>query len=84
MALKAFNSFILSEKIELSNKSETGMIMGITQGNPYKKKKIVSVGNDCKDLKEGQIIYFPKSLGMELPNGNLVVKAEAIVAVEED
>lgn len=82
MTQKAANSFILVEKIEMGNKSETGMIMNISSNNNFYKGKIVSIGEKVERLKEGETIYFHKATGMEIPGGLISVKEENVVAIE--
>lgn len=79
MTLKALNGFAIVEPIT-ENKSSTGMIMGSTNSEVIKGKIITVAENDKANV--GDTVYFHKGASASLPDGNISVKVEHLVAIE--
>jgi|TARA_R110000796_G_scaffold204020_1_gene320213 co-chaperonin GroES (HSP10) len=78
--MKAVGSFIIIKDEEVIQKNELGLIMTEQSDNNirYVVGEVVTVGEDVKEVKSGQFVYFDKISGSELR-----VKGQKYKAIRE-
>ena len=85
--MQAINDYVIVDKIKEEPKKISGLILTdeTDQDNRYKKANIISVGNEVKIVKEGDIIFYDKHAGHDIGyNDELyrVIRMRDIVLVE--
>ena len=85
--MQAINDYVIVDKIKEGPKKVSGLILTdeTDTDNRYKKANIISVGNEVKIVKEGDIIFYDKHAGHDIGyNDELyrVIQARDIVLVE--
>ena len=85
--MQAINDYVIVDKIKEEPKKVSGLILTdeTDTDNRYKKANIISVGNEVKIVKEGDIIFYDKHAGHDIGyNDELyrVIRARDIVLVE--
>ena len=85
--MKAINDYVIVDKIKEEPKKIGGLILTdkTDEDNRYKKANIISVGNEVKIVKEGDIIFYDKHAGHDIGyNDELykVIRMRDIVLVE--
>lgn len=81
--MKAFGNKVLINP-EIYDKSPGGIIipqMGLTSMAPT-KGTVVSVGPLCEELKEGDMVLFPRGTGLDIKDPE--TNAEYLIMREED
>ena len=85
--MQAINDYVIVDKIKQEPKKDSGLILTdeTDKDNRYKKANIISVGNEVKIVKEGDIIFYDKHAGHDIGyNDELyrVIRSRDIVLVE--
>ena len=85
--MKAVNDYVIVDIIKEGPKKVGGFILtdNTDETNRYKKANIISVGNEVKIVKEGDIIFYDKHAGHDIGyNDELyrVIRSRDIVLVE--
>ena len=85
--MKAINDYVIVNKVNEGPKKVGGLILTdkTDTDNRYKKANIISVGNEVKIVKEGDIIFYDKYAGHDIGyNDELyrVIRSRDIVLVE--
>ena len=85
--MKAINDYVIVDKIKEEPKKIGGLILTdkTDEDNRYKKANIISVGNEVKIVKEGDIIFYDKHAGHDIGYNNelyRVIRSRDIVLVE--
>ena len=85
--MKAINDYVIVDKPKEGPKKVGGLILTdeIDETNRYKKANIISVGNEVKIVKEGDVIFYDKHAGHDIGyNDELyrVIRMRDIVLVE--
>jgi chaperonin GroES len=84
MKLKAYGKRILIEVSAPETVTESGIIIPGKKDEPSNKGIVVSVGDDIKDIKATDLIYFNKFTGAEIEYNKfkyLSIKGEDVHAV---
>lgn len=82
--LKPLADRIVVEKVEAEKKTSGGIIIPEQISEKPAIGKVLSIGKDVKELKEGDTVYFGKYAGSEVKvdeKSLLVLKEEEILAV---
>ena len=85
--MKAINDYVIVDIIKKGAKKVGGFILtdDTDKDNRYKKANIISVGNEVKIVKEGDVIFYDKHAGHDIGyNDELyrVIRSRDIVLVE--
>ena len=85
--MQAINDYVIVDKIKEEPKKVSGLLLTdeTDQDNRYKKANIISVGNEVKIVKKGDIIFYDKYAGHDIGyNDELygVIRMRDIVLVE--
>ena len=85
--MQAINDYVIVDKIKEGPKKVGGFILtdDTDETNRYRKANIISVGNEVKIVKEGDIIFYDKHAGHDIGyNEELyrVIRSRDIVLVE--
>ena len=85
--MQAINDYVIVDKIKEEPKKVSGLILtdNTDTDNRYKKANIISVGNEVKIVKEGDIIFYDKHAGHDIGYNNelyRVIRSRDIVLVE--
>ena len=85
--MKAINDYVIVDIIKKRPKKVGGFILtdDTDKDNRYKKANIISVGNEVKIVKEGDVIFYDKHAGHDIGyNDELyrVIRSRDIVLVE--
>ena len=85
--MKAINDYVIVDIIKKGPKKVGGFILtdDTDKDNRYKKANIISVGNEVKIVKEGDVIFYDKHAGYDIGyNDELyrVIRSRDIVLVE--
>lgn len=69
--MKAIGSHIILRKVKEEIKSKSGLIVTDAHDSKirYKMAEVISVGDDVKDLKEGDQIYYDSAAESEIRIG---------------
>ena len=85
--MQAINDYVIVDKIKEEPKKISGLILTdeTDADNRYKKANIISVGNEVKIVKEGDIIYYDGVAGHDIAYNDTmyrVIRSRDIVLVE--
>ena len=85
--MQAINDYVIVDKIKEEPKKVSGLILtdDTDADNRYKKANIISVGNEVKIVKEGDIVFYDKYAGHDIGYGDemyRVIRMRDIVLVE--
>ena len=85
--MQAVNDFVIIDIVKDGPKKVGGFILTdeTDETNRYKKANIISVGNEVKIVKEGDVIFYDKHAGHDIGyNDELyrVIRSRDIVLVE--
>ena len=85
--MQAINDYVIVDIIKEEPKKVSGLILTdeTDESNRYKKANIISIGNEVKVVKKGDVIFYDKHAGHDIGyNDELyrVIRARDIVLVE--
>ena len=85
--MQAVNDYVIIDKVKEEPKKISGLILTdkTDKDNRYKKANIISIGNEVKVVKKGDVIFYDKHAGHDIGyNDELyrVIRARDIVLVE--
>ena len=85
--MRAVNYYLIVDKIKEKPKEEKGFFISETQKSDirYLKGKIISAGNEVKEIKENDIVWYDKHAGHSIEYNDkiyYVIKIGDIVIVE--
>ena len=85
MNLKPLGDRVLVERVEETNTTVSGIIIPDNAKEKPSEGKVLAVGNDVEEVKEGDIVVFGKYSGTELVlDGNeyLVLEVSDILGIK--
>jgi chaperonin GroES len=87
MAIKPLRDKVLVKESELQTTTESGIIVNSGTSNDTRSGIVIAVGPDCKEVKEGDVVYLDwRKCQVTKQDGDMVgvIDEKEIIAVVEN